>query len=711
MDDTTDPEQLKAQIRDLEQELGVLRRKEEQHRLNEHRLEALNLLQRMTGASLSEITDFALESSVALTGSSIGYVAFLNDTEDVLTMHAWSRSAMAECAMQTKPIRYPVEDTGLWGEAVRQRKPVITNNYNARNALKKGVPDGHVRLSRHMNIPIFDGRRIVMVAGVGNKSEAYDDSDIRQLTLLMQGTWHIIQRKNAREELREQKEILEGVLNAISDVINIQHTDHTIERYNQAGYEMLKQSPESVQGKKCFELLGNKGPCGGCPTLEAIRSKRPATIEKYIPELGVWLDCRSNPVIDENGKVVRIIQQLRDITGNKQAEKEKALLQEKLLVSQKMEALGTLTGGVAHDFNNILTIITGWAELLRDDIAENHPARKGLNEILAAGARAKNIVGHLLTFGRKGEFRPIPWQIGPVVREALQMMRSVTPSSVQFREAIADGLPDVVADSTQIHQLLVNLCKNAADAMHDEGGILEVAMESVFLSSEETGFDPELAPGNYLKLVVRDNGHGIPEEHLRRIFDPYFTTREVGRGTGLGLAIALGIAKRHGGSIHVESRPAKGTTVSVFFPVSDQKAVEVNPEPQDDLPTGNESVLLVDDEPSIAELNRLRMEKLGYRVTSETDPEKALGVFSAAPEHFELVVTDMTMPGMSGLRLAQKIRSMDPGAKIILCTGYSEKLSLSTAAENGIACVIQKPVDLKTLAVSARTIIDRGVCE
>lgn len=711
MDDTTDPKQLKAQIRDLEQELVVLRRKEEQHRLNEHRLEALNLLHRMTGASLSEITDFALESSVALTGSSIGYVAFLDETEAVLTMHAWSRSAMAECAMQTRPIRYPVEKTGLWGEAVRQRKPVITNDYVAPNPLRKGFPDGHVRLTRHMNVPIFDGRRIAMVAGVGNKSEAYDDSDVRQLTLLMQGTWHIIQRKNAREELREQKELLEGVLNAIDDVINIQNTDHTIERYNQAGYDLLQRSPETVQGKKCYELLGNREPCPRCPTSEAIRTKHRAAMEKYIPELGLWLDCRSYPVIGENGAVVRIIQLLRDITDKKQAEKEKALLREKLLASQKMEALGTLTGGVAHDFNNILTIITGWAELLREDIPENHPAEKGLGEILSAGVRAKNIVGHLLTFGRKGEFRPIPWQIGPIVREALQMMRSVTPSSVQFRESIADGLPDVLADSTQIHQLLVNLCKNAVDAMPEEGGILDVALERVLLSSEETDLDPETVPGDYLRLVVRDNGHGIPEEHQRRIFDPYFTTREVGRGTGLGLAIALGIAKRHGGSIHVESRPGKGTTVSVFLPVSDQKAAEVDPEPQDDLPAGDESVLLVDDEPSIAELNRLRMEKLGYRVTSETDPEKALRLFSSAPERFELVVTDMTMPGMSGLRLAQKIRSMTPGAKIILCTGYSEQLSGNTAADHGIACVIQKPVDLKTLAVSARTVIDRGDCE
>jgi PAS domain S-box-containing protein len=561
--------ELEQQIRALEKRVQQFEQREENYRLNEVRLETLNLLQRMTAASLNEITDFALESSVALTKSTIGYIAFLNRSEDVLTMHSWSRHAMRDCAMQTKPIHYPVEKTGLWGEAVRQRQPIVTNDYHFSNPLKKGFPEGHVQLKRHMNVPIMDGDHIVMVAGVANKAEAYDDSDVRQLILLMQGTWNILQRKRASEELHGQIDLLEGIINAIDDIISIQYPSHIVERYNKAGYEMLGMTPEQVKGKKCYTLLGRDKECDQCPTSKAIYTMQPTRLEKWVPELNRWFDCRSNPLLDKNGNVIHIIQQLRDVTDKKLAEEEKELLRSRLFHSQKMEALGTLTGGVAHDFNNILTIIAGYAELLSDDLGPGHPAMINIEKIKAASMRAKNVVGHLLTFCRKGETEQTPGEIGPIIRDAMKIMRSITPENVLFRENIPDGLPPILADPIQVHQVVVNLCKNAIDAMAESGGIMEVSLQYASLPLIEISFDPELLPGDYLKLTIADTGHGIAPENLKRIFDPYFTTRDVGKGTGLGLSVALGIVKRHGGTIRVESKIDQGSTFNIFFPIAD----------------------------------------------------------------------------------------------------------------------------------------------
>jgi PAS domain-containing protein len=330
-----DRKELEAHIRLLEKKLEQFRQKEEEHALNEVRLETLSLLQRMTAASLDEITEFALESSLIITRSTIGYISFLNKSEDVITMHSWSRHAMRDCAMQIRPLRYPLEKTGLWGEAVRQRKPIVTNDYQFSNPLKKGYPKGHVDLKRHMNVPVTEGERIVMVAGVANKAEAYDDTDVKQLMLLMHGTWNIIQRKKATEKLHEQIALLEGVLNAIQDVISIQGPDLVIDRCNKAGYEMLGMTPEQVHGKKCYTLMGRSLRCDPCPMVTAQRTKRPAAAEKYAPDLRAWFDCRCTPLFDEDDHIVRIIQQLRDISDEKLAQK-KELVRKRRLKSQLM---------------------------------------------------------------------------------------------------------------------------------------------------------------------------------------------------------------------------------------------------------------------------------------------------------------------------------------------------------------------------------------
>ncbi len=397
---------------------------------------------------------------------------------------------------------------------------------------------------------------------------------------------------------------------------------------------------------------------------------------------------------------------LSDITERKEAQSARQKLERRLRQAQKMEAIGTLTGGVAHDFNNILSIIMGYTELVQGEVPEGDIAGKGLREIKAASLRAKDVIRQLLTFSRKGDEAQAPQDIGLIIKEGMRMMRSTIPSSVDINTRINRDLPKVMANPTQIHQLIVNLCKNASDAMLDNGGTLAVRLEPESLDDTAALSDPELTPGDYVKLTVSDTGHGIAGPDLDRIFDPYFTTKDVDKGTGLGLSVVLGIVQAHGGVIRVESAPDRGTLFEVFFPVADGEMAAPAEEPRQNLPTGTERILFVDDELSVVHLNQIRMEKLGFRVFSETDPQKALERFQANPERFDLVITDMTMPKMTGDMLSREILRIRPAMKIILCTGYSEKISEATAASIGIARFIEKPVAIDTLAAAARAVLD-----
>lgn len=397
---------------------------------------------------------------------------------------------------------------------------------------------------------------------------------------------------------------------------------------------------------------------------------------------------------------------LSDVTEKRHAEAVREKLQRQLRQAQKMEALGTLTGGVAHDFNNILSIIMGYTELVQSEIPEYHPAGKGLEEIKTASLRARDVIRQLLTFSRKDEEAQTVQDIGLIIKEGMRMMHSTIPASIEIREQIRRDLPKVAANPTQIHQLIVNLCKNAADAMLDKGGTLAVTLEAATLSEIPPDLDPDLAPGEYVRLTVGDTGCGIAPEQLERIFDPYFTTKAVDKGTGLGLSVVLGIVRSHGGGIRVKSRPGEGTRFDIFFPVASEPADAPELTVARSLPTGTERVLFLDDEASVVDLNELRLEKLGYQVTSATDPEAALRLIREDPGQFDLVITDMTMPRMTGDDLSREILNIRPDMKIILCTGYSEKMSEERARSIGIFRYIEKPVDMATLANAVRAVLD-----
>jgi signal transduction histidine kinase/ActR/RegA family two-component response regulator len=419
----------------------------------------------------------------------------------------------------------------------------------------------------------------------------------------------------------------------------------------------------------------------------------------------VWLSANGVPVLDATGELIGYRGTSRDITERKRAEEEMAKLETRLRQAQKLEAIGTLAGGIAHDFNNILTPIMGYTEMALGELPESSPMRYDLNQVLAAACRAKDLVKQILTFSRLNQdqfMRPV--DISLVVKEALKLLRSSLPTTIEIRQNIQKGM--VVADATQIHQVLVNLCTNAAHAM-DERGVLGVSLVQVVLSDEDLPplTLPDLKAGSYLQLSVRDTGHGMTGDIMEHIFEPYFTTKQVGEGTGLGLAVVHGIVKKHGGEIRVQSTPGVGSVFEVYLPLAAGEASqEVGP--SQSVPRGTESILLVDDEPMITEMGGRLLGQLGYSVTAKNDPREAHALMLSNPDAFHLVITDYTMPYMTGVELAQGILKIKPGMPIVLCTGFNERMSAEMVHQAGIVELVIKPFDQKHLAELIRRVLE-----
>jgi two-component system, cell cycle sensor histidine kinase and response regulator CckA len=415
----------------------------------------------------------------------------------------------------------------------------------------------------------------------------------------------------------------------------------------------------------------------------------------------------SLPVSDESRELREIRLVVSDVTDLKRAEGDKARLEVELRQAQKMEAVGTLAGGIAHEFNNILGIILGNAELAALDIPEWSSAGHHIETIKAASGRARDVVRHLLTFSRKTQEHCRPLNLVPVMQEAMDFLRSSIPASIEFRRNVADQCRTVSADPTQIHQVIINLCTNAAHAIKEDG-IVEFSLQNVDCVKGGPALDERLKPGEYVMLQVSDTGCGISPDVRDRIFDPYFTTKGAGEGTGMGLAVVYGIVQAHGGVIQVESAPGNGTTFKIFLPAIPD-APSAPGTPTDALPTGTERVLLVDDEEQLAILGCLQLESLGYRVHSETNPGKALAVFKDDPQQFDLVITDMTMPGMTGDQLIREVLRIRPDIPVILCTGYSERVDRERAESFGARAYASKPLSRNELAtVVCRVLHKKG---
>jgi PAS domain S-box-containing protein len=523
--------------------------------------------------------------------------------------------------------------------------------------------------------------------------------DLNDKKLRMAAFRDLTERKRAEEALRENEEKYRLLVETANDAIFIVQDD-VVKFPNPSALELIGYTEEELTKipftdlihpvdrnlvlKRRMQRLAGEKP----PSTYAFRIINKAREELWVQINTAFITWEGSPAT---------INFIRDITEQKNLE---AQLQQ----AQKMEAIGTLAGGIAHDFNNILGIILGNTELAMDDIPGWNPTLSNLKEILSASLRARDVVTQLLSFARKTELERKPTNIIPIVKESLRLLRSSIPTSIDIRQNIAKNVGTILADATQIHLILINLCTNASHAMPD-GGVLTVSLKNVELDEDSATQYTDLNTECCVNLTVSDTGHGILKEEIDRIFDPYFTTKEIGKGTGMGLAVVHGIVKGHDGRIDVKSEPGKGTIFSIFFPVVEGEAVS-EIETDEEFPTGNERILFVDDEPSMVHVGRYRLERLGYQVEAQTSPVDALELFRVNPDQFDLVITDMTMPRMTGKQLVKEILEIRPDMPTIICTGFSEKMDEEKAKGMGIRHYIEKPINRADLAKLVRKVLD-----
>ncbi len=418
-----------------------------------------------------------------------------------------------------------------------------------------------------------------------------------------------------------------------------------------------------------------------------------------------WIRARTFPIMNSSGDVIRMVGIAEDMTEQKRAEETLIKTERQFRQSSRMEAIGTLAGGIAHDFNNILTAVLGYTELGLASVPKGSRTQRNLQEVLTAGHRAKHLVLQILAFSRQSGQGKTPTPIHMVIQEALKLLRASIPSTIEFHQTLTTEA-SVLADSTQLHQVVVNLGTNAEYAMRETGGRLEIRLEDCDVTEEKVRAVSGLQAGPHVRLTIEDSGTGMPPDVLERMFDPFFTTKPIGEGSGMGLAVVHGIVTNHGGALLVDSVVGKGTKIDVYLPTIPSPAWDAS-EDQGPMPLGKETILFVDDEETIVYLGKELLSQLGYTVEIHTNSHEALNVFRKNPERFDLVITDQTMPGLTGEALSRELLRIRPELPIILCTGFSHIMTAEKAKDLGIQAYLMKPLAIRDLAPIVRHVLDK----
>ena len=586
--------------------------------------------------------------------------------------------------------------------------------YSKEELKKMSIPDLHEKVDLHAYENFFNrimsGEAIISEAKILRKDGAKIDTEFSNKRVLIGGAYYmhtvardITERNLAEQALKENEERYRQLFEMESDAIFlIENKTGEILAVNPAGSALYGYSREELLGMDHTQVSAEPD-----NTREATRGQR-----DNVPIR--WHRKRDGTVFPVEitarhfiwkGRQVHIAA-IRDIEFRIKAEKERRQIESQLHRAQGVEALGALAVGIAHDFNNMLSPIMGHAEMMLMKAKKGGYFQKGLKDILLVSNKAKELIDQILAFGRQEKKERKPLKIQSVLKELLKMINAMLPASIVIQHDIKKDCGLVMADPTQIQQIVMNLATNAFHAMEDTGGILKINLDEVDLRSKDLK-NPDMIPGRYVCLIVSDTGPGIKESIRDKIFDPYFTTKERGKGTGLGLSVVHGIVRSYQGDIRVFSQEGKGSVFKVYLPVAKLPREARKKEITGPVLKGNEHILVVDDEQQVIKIVQEILEHLGYQVTARTSSIEALEAFRHQPDKFDLVLTDLTMPNMSGVRLTKELLKIRPDTPIVLCTGYSEQINEEAASKIGIKGFVMKPILMKDLARIIRKVLEK----
>ncbi|MCK5543179.1 MAG: PAS domain S-box protein [Desulfobacterales bacterium] len=519
----------------------------------------------------------------------------------------------------------------------------------------------------------------------------------------------ITQRKRAETALKKSEKQFQDLFNSINDLIYTQDMKGRFTSANPAMHRLFGYDMDEFLGRRAADFME--------PELQSGFSRRYLEVIKeqgHIEGIACYLKKNREKIyIEYNSSLVKpdssepyISGIGRDVTERVLSKEKVKNLQEKVAQAQKMESIGTLAGGIAHDFNNILFPILGHTEMLLEDVPEDSPFKESLNRIYTGALRAKCLVAQILTFSNQESNESKLVKIQPIIKEALRLIRATIPTTIEIKQDINPGCGVIKADSTQIHQIVMNLSTNAYHAMEDTGGRLQVSLKEILLEKLDL-INSEMGPGTYACLTISDTGIGMNKDLIEKIFDPFFTTKAIGKGTGMGLSVVHGIVTSMGGTIRVYSELGKGTEFNVCLPVEKSSFIEQNIQTKALLQGGTERILIVDDETEIIIMEKQMLERLGYQVTPCNSSTEALEAFRTNPDRFDLIITDMAMPDMPGDKLSVELTKIRPDIPVLLCTGFSEIMSEEKAASLGIKGFLLKPIVMRDFAQKIREVLDK----
>lgn len=672
------------------------------------------LIEYAAGHTLAELLTRSLDEVGAFVESPIGFYHFIDSDRETISLQQWSTRTLKEfCRVESRESHYSIKKAGVWADCIREKRPVIHNDY-ASLPDRKGLPEGHVAVLRELVVPVIRDDRIVAMLGVGNKPSEYTERDVEVVSYLADLTWEIVRYKIAEEDLRESRERLntaqlvarmgDFTWDIESGTITWSDALHTLLGYDSpAAADRVQINGDLVHQEdrqKVTEWLDG--------ALQSEIDELPPHEYRLVRRDGGIIQVRTMGIIERReGQAVRLFATVQDITKRKQAEEENKKLQAQFAQAQKMESVGRLAGGVAHDFNNMLTLILGHTELAFRQVSPEQPLHNDLKEIHSAAKRSANLTRQLLAFARQQTITPRLLDLNDTVGNMLKMLQRLIGEDIDLAWIPGIDLGHVYMDPAQVDQIMANLCVNARDAISGIGRIT-IETGNTVLSEEYCSDHPGSVPGEYVLLAVSDNGCGMEKEIMDKIFEPFFTTKDRSRGTGLGLATVYGITKQNNGFINVYSEPGKGTTFRIYLPryhvhIEGQEEI---PENTAEIPTGNgETILLVEDELTILNLGKLMLEKLEYQILAANSPSEAIHLARKGEEKIDLLITDVVMPEMNGHDLADYLETLYPGLRILYMSGYTaDVIAHHGVLKEGVK-FMQKPFSIMELACKVREVL------